>query len=925
MNNFPSKRVLFAFVRIVSGQPYKCPTCARLGRYLRTEHNRQRLVGTRQFGGTSYVKSENSNRGHGASFLDFQLSSLRNSDEPTQEDDRNVTGLISSKEKILEDIQNIETGLDMSALGIEELEESLLTVDNPEKSNETLEHDLQPWYLRDDGGISEDEYAAIENLLDSTERAAENPESPEPEPEPAVDHPEQQSSELLPWYLREQESETSLLPKVDIHQTQLEKYPDLPYNSPPLLQPLVSRLFYDHHLQNIVLLDLRNRDPPPVWGSNTIMILATARSERQLTAIAEATAKWLKTTAGVQPRVDGLPKKESLIIKRRRLRRKSLKKPGYLIATPKPTTWVSMYTGYQGMVLQLFTEEGREEYDLEGLWGDSRVVDAGVLDMKPRKMRPGGIEEDERVVTSAPAKNQKKSMLQRQLEKEQNKYDKRKEDKAKKKRWTKEEKEKAKQRRAQAASLFGQAEFAPRRRSFEDRRRGGDRQHTRQLHTFTCRPRNWMPQLVRSMSMDVSAKKPTSDIRWKKGGDEAMPQKQAAWWGKSYDTHPRLSDTILPSSVFEQLFDALRSQSPFTPRDAALDSVAQTIALQGDRKVAEKLRNLSAANDSGSLLLLAHFGNLSRFIKEAKSVDNVRGAASKFSMDPFPEKGFKWAFDFFLRDMPVRPSAHHWWLAILYYLNLQMHDHRQYPIGRLRDILLLPVSQGISIPRSAFHVILNHIALSSPENRDNWRESQIENIFRRNVTDRLATLDSFLQCMKSQFGYDYTHDEEVYLAAYKACCQPYPTLTQLINDIDLPLPRHHNEERRILIQQYFQRNMLFSPEFFVLELLQFAHMQKWRSFLKRWNVTRNVGLGKDADMWSLFWCTLARGADQVTIRSALRHNFHEMLDEGFGTAVSKSMKSMAIGLLKCVEIVDPNRLEFTEQRDVAERLLNRFQ
>jgi len=50
-----------------------------------------------------------------------------------------------------------------------------------------------------------------------------------------------------------------------------------------------------------------------------------------------------------------------------------------------------------------------------------------------------------------------------------------------------------------------------------------------------------------------------------------------------------------------------------------------------------------------------------------------------------------------------------------------------------------------------------------------------------------------------------------------------------------------------------------------------------------------------------------------------------MLDEGFGTAVSKSMKSMAIGLLKCVEIVDPNRLEFTEQRDVAERLLNRFQ
>src|SRR5271169_6482221 len=261
----------------------------------------------------------------------------------------------------------------------------------------------------------------------------------------------QEPSDILPWYLREQESDTSLTPLIDIQQTQLEKYPDLPSDGPPLLQPLVSRLFYDHHLRNIILLDLRRRDPPPAWGSNTIMILATVRSERQLSSVAEATSKWLKTTAGVLPKIDGLPKRESLIIKRRRLRKKSLRKPGYLISAPKPTTWVSMYTGYQGILLQLFTKQGREGYDLEGLWGDSRVVDAGILDMKPRKMRPGGIEaEEERIETSVPSSSsKKKSAWQKQAEKERKKWEKMKEAKAAKRRWTKEEKEQARQKRIQ--------------------------------------------------------------------------------------------------------------------------------------------------------------------------------------------------------------------------------------------------------------------------------------------------------------------------------------------------------------------------------------------------------------------------------------------------------------------------------------------
>lgn len=928
MTNIPSKQALFALARIISGQPgpYRCPSCARLEWPIRIGHSRQGLWGTRRFGRTTLVKSSSSEPGLGSSFLDFQLSGRQTSESLRQNNE-------SLKSQFLENVRQVEMGLDVSALRIEELEDKLLDMGNPENGVEEPQHELQPWYIRDEGEISEDEYAAIESLLNS-----ENPEStetsqpPEPAPtpdretEPATEVPEQQPSELLPWYLREQENDTDLVPKIDIHQTEPETYPNIPYDSPPLLQPLVSRLFYDHHLQNIVLLDLRNRDPPPVWGSNTIMILATVRSEGQLAGVAEATSKWLKATAGVQPRVDGLPKKESIIIKRRRLRRKSLRKPGYLIAAPRPTTWVSMYTGYQGMVLQLFTKEGREEYDLEGLWGDRRVVDAGVLDMKPRKMRPGGIEEDERVETRvSQKKNQKKPMWQRELEKRQKKQDKAKEARASKKRWTKEEKEAAKQRRAQAASLLGQAEVSPRRRSFGDRRKGGDIQQTRQLHTkiTNSRFRYCASPQTRSVHVSTNSKnEPSSQIRWKRPTDPSRPQKQAAWWGISYDMLPNLSDTILPSSVYDQLLDALRGLPPFAPRDAAMDRVAHTIAVQGDRRVAEKLKHLSASNDSGSLLLLAHFGNLSRFIKSSGSVDISQEYASTFTMDPFPEKGLQWAFDFFLRDMPVQPNAHHWRLAILYYLNLQMYDHKQYPIQRLRDILLLPVSQGISIPLSNFHVILNHIALSSPENRNFEEEMKNEYIFHKCVQGRLAAMDLFLRCMKSQFGYDYSRDEEVYLALYKACCQPYPTLPQLIDDINLPLRKHHNDYRRILIKQYFQKSLPISPELFVLELLQFAHMRKWRSFLKRWNWARDAGVGKDADMWSLFWVLLARGADQASIRMALRYNYHEMLDEGSHLVFNKST---AIGLTKCLDIVDPNGVEFVKHRSVAEGLSKSFE
>jgi ribosomal silencing factor RsfS len=492
----PSRRALLTFTRILSigSEPYQCHRCMYRGRVASGSITRRPGTEIRHYGQTptqnSKTEAPNIDEHHG-SFLDFQLS-RRQEDEARMPIDPFATESSSVKEShvsrkyVKKQLEQVEAGLEMTGLNIEELEDMLLEIyskDVISTERGGMEEDNRPWQLRE-GDITEDEYSSIEALLNSN-RGIPQSQLEIHRPKVIQGNVPETKVDIIPWYLREQQTDNSLATNFDIQQAQYEKYPDLPRDSPPLLQPLVSRLFYDHHLLNIVLLDLRNRDPPPVWGSNTIMILATVRSERQLSSVAEATSKWLKTIAGVIPRIDGLPKQENLVMKRRRLRKKSLRRPGYLMATPRPTTWVSMYTGYQGLVLQLFTEQGRQEYDLEELWGDSRVVDAEILDMKPRKARLGQFDEDERVETSLPtSKGQKKSVHQKKLEKERKKWEKMKEAKAAKKRWTKEEKEQARNRRVQEAAIFSSIGNAP----VNMRARFGDRQQRRQIHTTRITP-----------------------------------------------------------------------------------------------------------------------------------------------------------------------------------------------------------------------------------------------------------------------------------------------------------------------------------------------------------------------------------------------------------------------------------------------------
>lgn len=376
-----------------------------------------------------------------------------------------------------------------------------------------------------------------------------------------------------------------------------------------------------------------------------------------------------------------------------------------------------------------------------------------------------------------------------------------------------------------------------------------------------------------------------------------------------------MSDARLPSSAYEQFLDALKDHPPFSPRDETTNSVARMIALQGDRQVAEKLSNLCASNDPASLRLLAHFGNLSRFSAEIPNDPASKARYYEtFQMEPFPERGFRWAFDFFMRDMPIRPSAHHWRLAVLFYLNLNSCSHL-YNIQRALDILLIPVSQGMSIPVSTFHVILNHIALERPRNQK-FKENP-EKQLELEVVSRLKIMCKIIKDMKSDFGYDYRYDEEIYLALYKACCQPFPNINELISNIKEPLIHHPPEWYKLIVKFYYEHFLPISPEFLLLELMLFAHKHRWRSFLKRWTWTKEAGIERDIDLWTAFWGLLARGQNEYYIRIALRDHFPELFEGRFEVA---SCKRIGTALARCLELVDPHEREFETHRRQMQRI-----
>ncbi|KAK2746448.1 ATPase synthesis protein 25 mitochondrial [Onygenales sp. PD_40] len=228
------------------------------------------------------------------------------------------------------------------------------------------------------------------------------PQGPEPVDEAVPENasaqensnPPDQPEEHVPWYLQEEVHETVSHPV-----RRQQELPPLPPNPPPILGVLLEHISVDIGLDNLSLLDLRSLDPPPALGANLIMIVGTARSTKHLNVSADRLCRWLRTTYRLRPDADGLLGRNELKIKlRRKARRAKLAKSAGSTLTQTDdgiiTGWICVNvgtvdggqprqpdefrrTGFIGfgtpvegtrIVVQMVTEEKREELDLEGLW-----------------------------------------------------------------------------------------------------------------------------------------------------------------------------------------------------------------------------------------------------------------------------------------------------------------------------------------------------------------------------------------------------------------------------------------------------------------------------------------------------------------------------------------------------------------------------
>lgn len=168
---------------------------------------------------------------------------------------------------------------------------------------------------------------------------------------------------------------------------------------------MLEHISVDLGLDDLSLLDLRDLDPPPALGANLMMVIGTARSEKHLHVSADRFCRWLRTTHKLSPYADGLLGRGELRLKLKRKNRRSrmLNRVGAADNSNTDdgirTGWICVnigaiedgrtadqtgldlkdddYVGFSGessgvkVVIQMLTEEKRDELDLETFWGQA--------------------------------------------------------------------------------------------------------------------------------------------------------------------------------------------------------------------------------------------------------------------------------------------------------------------------------------------------------------------------------------------------------------------------------------------------------------------------------------------------------------------------------------------------------------------------
>ena len=226
------------------------------------------------------------------------------------------------------------------------------------------------------------------------------PQNDTSDPASTIQEPVENQGAPIPWYLQVQQP---FQPQDNVLSAR-QKIPELPEHPPPILQSILERVSVDLGMDDLSLLDLRNVDPPPALGTNLLMVIGTARSEKHLHVSADRLCRWLRSEFLLRPYADGLLGRNELKLKLRRRAKKSrllsavgskstadteiddgirtgwvcinvgrveggeLPKTGEELERERQIVGFNSQSGGSSIVVQLMTEEKRGHVGLERLW-----------------------------------------------------------------------------------------------------------------------------------------------------------------------------------------------------------------------------------------------------------------------------------------------------------------------------------------------------------------------------------------------------------------------------------------------------------------------------------------------------------------------------------------------------------------------------
>lgn len=177
----------------------------------------------------------------------------------------------------------------------------------------------------------------------------------------------------VPWYLRTNEDVTQLNPALT------EPIPDTPENSPECLATITEFMIRELGFTDVTFIDLRNRSPVTIWGSDAILVLASGNTDRHIGRGTNSLMTFIKKTYNVIPKQEGIQTSGFLKVHQRRLKKKAKKMANSdetfdyaMEASRFANNWVVLDTKMDGITIHMFTQEKREELDLEYVWAEDK-------------------------------------------------------------------------------------------------------------------------------------------------------------------------------------------------------------------------------------------------------------------------------------------------------------------------------------------------------------------------------------------------------------------------------------------------------------------------------------------------------------------------------------------------------------------------